>query len=495
MTLEVIPYGAVSEIGGNKILVKDEEHTLMFDFGKNFGKENMYFDEFMKPRKLSACADYFDLGMLPKLKGIYRRDYMKRCGRWKPVPDPAVEAVLFSHAHIDHIGYAQYLRWDIPFIASQASFDIMNIFQEVGTSGENNFLEDKEEFQFYENNKGSYSRATKRKGAEIFHRKTIPVTGPFNHRGVEMHAHPVDHSLAGARAFTASIGGRNVVYTGDLRTHGLKGDRTLRFFDQLTSLERPIIITEGTKVTPSSEKGSHGENLEDMSEEEVRKAITERMAGEKGYVFVNWPERDTDRLDSMARGAEANGRHLLISMKQAKLLEELDGKEGAPKLDQFGIRILIPRKSWGAYKDPGYPDKIGIQDYSTWEREYLDHPLAVHVSEVNENPRDYAIRCTGYELNQLPDYSPEGGTYIYSVTEPFNDEMELDMERIMNWMKRYGLAMRKAHASGHISADELFQQILRLDRPTVIPIHTEFPQGFKVLPDVKMPEEGVPIKF
>ncbi len=37
-------------IGGNKILLEDGASKLFFDFGKNFGEEGEFYEEFIQPK-------------------------------------------------------------------------------------------------------------------------------------------------------------------------------------------------------------------------------------------------------------------------------------------------------------------------------------------------------------------------------------------------------------------------------------------------------------
>jgi ribonuclease J len=49
-------YGAVNEIGGNKILLEDKDTKLFLDFGMSFGTANKYFSEFLQPRKCERSS-------------------------------------------------------------------------------------------------------------------------------------------------------------------------------------------------------------------------------------------------------------------------------------------------------------------------------------------------------------------------------------------------------------------------------------------------------
>jgi ribonuclease J len=75
--------------------------------------------------------------------------------------------------------------------------------------------------------------------------------------------------------------------------------------------------------------------------------------------------------------------------------------------------------------------------------------------------KDLIFYCSDYQLQQLIDIRPENGSiYIRSLTEPFDDEMELQEERIKRWMAHFGLLSAEkdwnhTHVSGHGSGDQI----------------------------------------
>ena len=70
-------HGGVKDIGGNKFLVDDKGTKIFMDFGMSFSAAYKYFSQFVQPRTSNSLNDMFEMELLPKVKGLYRRDYVK----------------------------------------------------------------------------------------------------------------------------------------------------------------------------------------------------------------------------------------------------------------------------------------------------------------------------------------------------------------------------------------------------------------------------------
>ncbi len=125
-------YGVVHEIGGNKFLVEDKGTKIFLNFGMQMGKVNQYFTEFLNPRTCNGMGDLFAFGLLPKLKGLYRKDYAKHTD-FGGSEDNEIDAIVLTHAHVDHGAYIHYLRPSIPIYCSEATMLIMQAFQDTGS--------------------------------------------------------------------------------------------------------------------------------------------------------------------------------------------------------------------------------------------------------------------------------------------------------------------------------------------------------------------------
>jgi ribonuclease J len=113
-------------------------------------------------------------------------------------------------------------------------------------------------------------------------------------------------------------------------------------------------------------------------------------------------------------------------------------------------------------------------------------------------------------MKHLLDIKPDGGTYIYSACEAFNEEMEIDFKRLWHWLRRFnidpcGFSLdedgdlyfeKRYHASGHASGEDITWAIDQIDPDYIVPIHTEARNWFaSSFENVVLVEEGVRLKL
>ena len=105
-------FGAVGEIGGNKILIEDKDTKIFLDFGRSFTLGEEYFTGWLCPRAINGVRDYFEFNLLPKIKGLYSEKQLAFTGL--PYTEPRINALFLSHAHIDHVGHIPFIDEKIP---------------------------------------------------------------------------------------------------------------------------------------------------------------------------------------------------------------------------------------------------------------------------------------------------------------------------------------------------------------------------------------------
>jgi ribonuclease J len=457
-------YGAVNEIGGNKILLEDKETKLFLDFGMSFGTANKYFSEFLQPRKCSGLGDFIEFGLLPNLQGVYRSDFIKHMGR--PKEDLNVQGLLVSHAHADHASYINHLHEDLPIYCSDETYCILKALNDTSSSGFNDITDLSICFETHIKD----GKVIRTKGDKLDRKyKPFKFNEKFRIDDIEVEPYRVDHSLSGATGYIIHTSSGTIVYTGDFRFHGRREKETASFMEACKEAKPDVLIIEGTRVDSTSSK----------KELEVEDEICDISLKAKGLSICNWSVRDTDRMLSFLNAAKKLGKKLAISLKQAYLLDELAkcGDSIAPKTDDEDLTLYANRKSWGVIGDSKWCDKIRDEDYDSWERPYLDR--AVCYKDIRANQEDYLMFCSNFDLKELIDIKPvEGSVYIKSVCEPFDAEMEMDWERIMNWINHFGISVNSTHVSGHASGPQLKEFVTTVKPKVLIPVHTENATAF-----------------
>jgi len=470
-------YGGVHEIGGNKFLVEDKGTKIFLDFGMQMGKVNQYFAEFVNPRICNGMGDLFEFGLLPKLKGLYRKDYAKHMG-FDGSEDNDIDAIILSHAHVDHSAYIHYTRPDIPIYCSEGTKLIMQAFQDTGSSEE--YLNFKENFQIKKNKNGDFSKS---RGDGMKYPRNIKIIDNLNFKidSIEVNTIPIDHSLPGVCGFILHTSNGSIGYTADIRYHGRRTSDTEKFVDNCSESDIDILLCEGTRVQDNSSK----------TELDVEKDVINIVNNTKNLVVCTYPTRDLDRLLSFYNAAVQSGRDLVIDLKQAYILKLFQTSELSrklyPKPNDGKIKIYIPKKKWGLIdKDiTKWGKKLLLEDYNQWADEFLDYENHVDYRDVSKNQKDMIFYCSDFQVQELIDVRPrENSAYIRSSTEPFDDEMELDQRRVERWLVHSGLLRREEqwnhiHVSGHGSGDQIKKVIDGSKSKTLIPIHTEHEEYHK----------------
>jgi len=464
-------YGGVREIGGNKILLEDNGTKIFLDFGMSFSKRGLYFEEFLTPRTANGLGDFLEMNLIPDVTNIYREDLIEHLGR-KP-EEPDVQGVVLSHAHADHANYISFLHQDIPIYCGETCKYILEAVDEQSQrSIENEVLSFKKRPLF---------RNDYRKPPVERKFKTFRTGDKIHIDSLEIEPIHTDHSVPGAYGFIIHTTEGAVVYTGDLRMHGLHAYMTEDFMNSAKESKPIAMITEGTRV-----------NIEktDESEQKVYNDSKREISKCKHLSIVDFNFKDVDRFTTFYRMSKDLGKKLVISFKHACFLEKYhkDKKIRSPDSRDENILILKPRRMTGTYIDEDYTDR--------YIKERLDYPNITAAEEICKNPSKYMVVLNFWYFNTLIDLKPHGGTYIHSLSEPFNEEMEISYERMHNWLKHFNLRFVQSHCSGHICGPDLMKLVKDINSKELYPIHTEHPDLFSKL-DMKtiMIKEGKKYKL
>ena len=354
-------------------------------------------------------------------------------------------------------------------------------------------------------------------------------------KGIKYKLIPVGHSVPGAcSVFLTLPNGKNILYTGDIRFHGA-GEVSIDDYVRSIGSHVDVLITEGTRVSSD----------EVLTEKDVERDISADVGRSEGLVLINFGWKDLTRFKTIYRATEENKRTLVISPKLAYLLYEMHisfpteyaDPRNLPNLKVYLKRegdLLYSKADYEKYKmgylhfhgrniaqsdrnilriaerlgvggDPSNPknplpstsqgEPYDYQELYELATHHLDN--GVRAYQIRNDPAKYILMFAYWDANELFDLIPldkdHNTRYISASTEPFNEEMEIDETKMVNWLDFFKISYdyeRKSddekqkifirrHVSGHASQGELKELIDKINPKTIIPIHTTKPEIFE----------------
>jgi ribonuclease J len=490
--LQITLYGGAGEIGGNRILLEWDDGGWLLDFGTRFAATGRYFEEFVKPRTAAlGLRDYLRMELLPPLECLYRDDL------WAHEPDlwdryrgrsdcrrvENIRGVLLSHAHMDHNGCLGFLRQAIPVYTGLTTAVIGKCLQDpkqTGADGEFCYTVPREckgdvlavvkgprvqRKHYICENSGEITRAvTDLRGfwSSVPGRDVAISSIPLelvDPGSLGLKFWRVDHSIPGSGAFGIETPIGWVIYTGDLRTHGHSSWRTKKFVEEAAALKPALLIVEGTRVT----------NDKSITEPNAYDAIDQVVAAESGLVIADFSARNIERLRTFRDIAKARNRRLVVTTKDAYLLQQLHIIDPhIPCPTDEGLAVL----------------KECQASIQLWERGvHTDCAVnLIDAKQIQRDPGAYIVCISYWDIVNLVDFEPDGGTYIYSASEAYDEDQRIDHQRLVNWLNHFrlktigGLPNAEKgpyHASGHIDGPALEELIEQIGAERILPVHTE----------------------
>ena len=320
------------------------------------------------------------------------------------------DAVLFTHYHGDHTGQMLRIRPEIPIYAGALAKDIMRLSAERG---------------------GQKNEALCRRIETI---QAFSPGKPFLIGDIQITPFCIDHSACDSYLFLIEADGKRLLYTGDFRLHGVRGNVMDKILDRRIG-KVDVVVTEGTTVSRSEH--------EVVTEWDLQKRVKAYLRQYK-YVFVLCATTNLDRIFALAR-AVPRGKYCICDDYQKMLVETVS-------------------KHWS-----------GISSFYEMPKllSFKHHPPA-RFAELGGLMFVRANSKFGAIIRQ---YDPAQSILLYSMWDGYRTKPDSTIPEFLSLTGTWA----ELHTSGHASPDDLRHVIEKADPEIVIPMHTDAPQKMQTL--------------
>lgn len=339
--------------------------------------------------------------------------------------------VVVSHPHMDHYGLLGHVRSDLPVAMGEAGRRILEA------------------------------------AAPWIPKSVVPAPGPvlkdrqaFDWGPFRITPIAVDHSAFDGYALQVEADGKRILYSGDFRAHG----RTAWRFDRLVQdppKNLDALLMEGSSI------GRLPMDARFPTEADLEDELVESFKATEGLAMVAASAQNIDRIVTLYRAAKRSGRHLLIDLYTASILEAT-GHPSIPQSHWEDMRLFVP----------GHQKK-------KIQRKHLFDLLARHEDRkrrifpeklASEASRSVLLFRTIHQDDLVEHEALKGARLFYSLWEGYlRKESGIALQE---WCDTHGVPLKCVHTSGHASPADLKRFATALDPKVLVPIHSFQPERY-----------------
>ena len=344
-----------------------------------------------------------------------------------------VDALFLSHAHADHYGLFDLLPEGTPVYATEETFAMLALDGILGKD-------------------------------PTMHLKKCPMRGyqPYEISGLTVTAHPIDHSAYGACALLFETEGKRVLYSGDVRLHGVKG----KLYKQLPR-EVDYLLLEGTNIA----REQHNPTEQDVENEFIKTFDDAPYA----LNLVWCSSKNIDRICALFRACRRRGKTLVIDPYTANVLAAVSKLN--PK-----IPSATTTEQMKVYFPPRLTTRLTERDQRQYIYSLNPRENKITYTEISTTPERYVMLVRPSVVEFLQKIDAPQIRFIKSIWSGYWDEP--NTERFRRWVEANCEQLPDIHSSGHADITSL-QHIVEFVQPKhLVPIHTDSPNRFaELFPD------------
>lgn len=337
------------------------------------------------------------------------------------------DALFLSHAHADHYGFLDLLPQDTPIYATEETFAMLALDGILGDDPTD-------------------------------HLEKCPLTSGQSCEvaDIKVTAYIVDHSAYGACAYLIECDGKRILYSGDIRLHGVKGV----LYKNLPK-DVDYLLLEGTNILRAKNN---------TTEREVENLFIEAFNDAPDALHLVWcSAKNIDRICALFRACIRCSRTLVLDPYTANVLAAV------AQLNPH-IPTVTTAKQMRVYFPYCLTKRLLERNPESYIYSLEPRKNKVSYNDFMTKPKRYVMLVRPSALSYLEKLSIRHIRLIKSIWGGYWNEP--NTERFRSWAEEHCEGVKDIHSSGHADTQSL-QRIVEFVRPkTIVPIHTDAPKRF-----------------
>ena len=338
-----------------------------------------------------------------------------------------VDALFLSHAHADHYGFLGLLPQDTPIYATEETFAMLALDGILGDDP-----------------------------TEHLEKRPLTSGQSCEVADIKVTAYIVDHSAYGACAFLIECDGKRILYSGDIRLHGVKGV----LYKNLPK-DVDYLLLEGTNILRAKNN---------PTEREIEKQFVEAFNDAPDALHLVWcSAKNIDRICALFRACKRCGKTLVIDPYTANVLAAV------ARLNPH-IPTVTTAKQMRVYFPYYLTKRLLERNPESYIYSLEPRKNKVSYNDFMTKPKRYVMLVRPTTLTYLQRIKAPHIRLVKSIWDGYWNEPNI--ERFRGWVEEHCEAVKDIHSSGHADTQSL-QRIVEFVRPkTIVPIHTDAPKRF-----------------